>query len=96
MEHAASFSSTRLNRRQCAHVSIKPYFSLWVGRQSQRLKPLVLGKPKASVCGRSLTGIADSDPAGGMDVSPLCVFSGRGLYDELITRPEEYYRKLRV
>jgi len=30
---------------------------------------------------------------GGMDVCLLClVLSGRGLYDELITRPEESYR----
>ena len=31
-------------------------------------------------------------PPGGMDICMLCVLSGRGLCDELITRPEESYR----
>jgi hypothetical protein len=31
-------------------------------------------------------------PPGGMDVFLLCVLSGRGLRDGLITRPEESYR----
>ena len=48
---------------------------------------------KASFCGRSSAEIADSNPTGGMDVCrECCVFSGRGLCDELITRPEESYR----
>ena len=36
-----------------------------------------------------------SNPTGGMDVLSVvecCVLSGRGLCDELITRPEESYR----
>ena len=33
-----------------------------------------------------------SNPTGGMDVCECCLLSGRGLYDELITRPEESYR----
>ena len=34
-----------------------------------------------------------SNPTGGMDVCRECyVLSGRGLCDELITRPEESYR----
>ena len=34
-----------------------------------------------------------SNPTGGMDVCSECrVLSGRGLCDELITRPEESYR----
>ena len=33
-----------------------------------------------------------SNPTGGMDVCLLCVLSGRGLCDALITRPEESYR----
>ena len=45
---------------------------------------------KAWVCGRSLAGIVGSNPARGMDVG--CELSGRGLCDELITRPEESYR----
>jgi hypothetical protein len=47
----------------------------------------------AYVCGHSLAEIVGSNPSGGMDVCLLCcVMSGRGLCDELITRPEEYYR----
>jgi hypothetical protein len=47
--------------------------------------------------GRLVAGIAGSNPTQGMDVCLLClcfVLScvGRGLYDELITRPEESYR----
>ena len=48
-------------------------------------------RSKACVCGRSLAGIADSNPAGGMDLcSECCVLSRRGLGP--ITRPEESYR----
>ena len=49
-------------------------------------------RSKARVYGRSIAGIAGSNPAGRMDVCPLCVLSGRGLCDGLITRPEESYR----
>ena len=46
---------------------------------------------KAWYCGRSLAGIADSNPAGGIDLcSECCVLSRRGLGP--ITRPEESYR----
>ena len=48
---------------------------------------------KAKVYGRSLSGIAGSNPIGGMGVCwECCVLLGRGLCDELITRLEEYYR----
>jgi len=48
---------------------------------------------KVLVCGRSLAGIAGSNPAGGTNVyCDCCVMSGRGLYFGLITRPEESYR----
>ena len=44
--------------------------------------------------GRSPAEIVGSNPTGGMDI--VCcecrVLSGRGLCDELITRPEEFYR----
>ena len=49
---------------------------------------------KARVYGRSLAGIAGSNPAGGVDGCSLwvfCVLSGRGLCDGLITRPEEEF-----
>ena len=50
-------------------------------------------RSKAQVCGRSLPGVAGSNPTGGLDVCcECCVLSSRGLCDELITRPEESYR----
>jgi hypothetical protein len=56
-------------------------------------------RSKARVYSRSLAGIAGSNLARGMDVCllwVLCVLSGRGLCDGLITRPEESYRLWRV
>jgi hypothetical protein len=53
--------------------------------------PVAAGS-KAWVYGRSPTAIVGSNPTGGMDICLLCVLSGRGLCDELITRPEESYR----
>ena len=51
----------------------------------------------ASVCGRSPAEIVGSNPTGGMSVrSDCCEFSGRGLCDELITRPVESYGCLSV
>jgi hypothetical protein len=54
----------------------------------------VTAQYKAWVYGRSLTGIVNSNPAGGTDVFLLLVLFvvGRGLYPGLITRPEEFYR----
>jgi hypothetical protein len=52
----------------------------------------VAARSKEWVCGCSLAGIADSNPAGGMDVCcECCVLSGRGLCDGPITRPEEFH-----
>jgi hypothetical protein len=51
----------------------------------------VAARSKAWVWGRSLAGIASSNPAGGMDVCllcVLCVLSGKGLCDETNSRPE--------
>ena len=59
----------------------------------------VAERSKARVYGRSLAEIAGSNSAGGMDVCPLCVLcvlSGRGLCEGLITRSEESYRLWRV
>ena len=53
----------------------------------------VVARSTAWVCGRSLVGIAGSNPAVGMDVS-LCecyVLSRRGPCVGLIARPEESY-----
>jgi len=50
---------------------------------------------KAYVCGRSIAEIVGSKPTGGIEFCLFCVclvLSGRVLCDELITRPEEFYR----
>jgi hypothetical protein len=54
----------------------------------------VAARSKAFVCGRAVAGVADSNPARGMDVCLSCLYVvlscvGRGLCDGLITRPEE-------
>ena len=54
----------------------------------------VAARSKAYVCGRSPVEIVGSNTIGGMDVCCECyVLSGRSLCDELITRPEESYRR---
>jgi hypothetical protein len=53
----------------------------------------VTARFKALVCGRSPAEIVGSNLSGGMDgCRECCMLSGRGLCDELITRPEESYR----
>jgi hypothetical protein len=54
----------------------------------------MVARSKAWVCVRSPADIVGSNPAGAwMSVCcECCVASGRGLYDEMITRPEESYR----
>ena len=49
---------------------------------------------KAYVCGRSPAGVVGSNSTGDMSFvcCEYCVLSGRGVCDELITRPEESYR----
>ena len=48
---------------------------------------------KAWLCGRSLAGIAASNPAGCVGISWKCfLLSGRGLCDGPIPRPEDFYR----
>ena len=51
-------------------------------------------RSKARVCGRSSAEILVSNPAGArmFVCCECCVFSDRGLCDELIIRPEESYR----
>jgi len=54
----------------------------------------VAARSKVWVCGRSLSGILDSNPAGDTDIclfGGLCVVRQR-FCDELITRPEESSR----
>ena len=55
----------------------------------------VAERSEERVYGRSLAGIAGSNPAEGKDgclLRVLCVLSGRGLCDGLISRSEESYR----
>ena len=53
----------------------------------------VAARSKAWVYGRWLAGIVGSNSAGGMDVCrECCVLLGRGVCDQLISRPEESYR----
>ena len=51
-------------------------------------------RPKASVCGHSIAGIAGSNHAGGGTsvCFECCVLSGRGVCDGPITLPDEAYR----
>ena len=46
--------------------------------------------------GRAPAEIVGSNPTPGVCLFECCVLSGRGLCDELITRPEESYRLWRV
>ena len=54
----------------------------------------VAERSKAWDCGRSLSRIVVSNPVGAWIsvCCECCVLSGRSLCDELITRPEEFYR----
>jgi hypothetical protein len=55
------------------------------------------GFDSAGPSSRAPAEIVGSNPTQGMDVCcECCVLSVRGLCDELITRPEEYYRVWRV
>jgi hypothetical protein len=58
----------------------------------------VAERSKARVCGRSLAGVAGSNPAGAwMSIyREYCVLSRRGLCDRPIPRPEESYLLWRV
>ena len=55
----------------------------------------VAARSKAQVCDRWPAEIVGLNAAGGMDACcEGCLLSGRGLCDELITRPEESYECL--
>jgi hypothetical protein len=64
------------------------YLLVYLSNRSKHFS-LVDVRSKAWVCGLSLAGIADSNPARGME---CCVLSGRGCCVGLITRPKESYR----
>jgi len=55
---------------------------------------MLRGLRRASLCDHSLVGNVGSNHVGGMDVFSCYyrVLSVRGLCDELITHPEEFYR----
>ena len=55
-------------------------------------------RPKEWFCGRSIVGIAGSNPSGArmFVCCGYCVVSGRGLCDGLIVHPQESYRVRRV
>ena len=66
---------------------------------SNPLQVPVAARSKAWVCGRLPSGTAGFESHRGAWISvccECCVLSGRGLCDELITRPEESYRLLCV
>ena len=78
----SSWSSSEVTAEFFKQLSIVAYVAVQVAARS-----------KVWVCGSSLTGIAGSNPAGGMDVSfECCVLSGRDNYVGLIARPGESYR----
>jgi len=60
----------------------------FIGKKATRIPTTM--RSKTRVCGRSLAGVAGSNPAGGMDVClfECCVW---GLCDKPIPRPEESY-----
>ena len=49
-------------------------------------------RSKLLLCGRSIFGIAASNPAEGMDISSVVCCVGSGLCDQLIIRSEESHR----
>ena len=51
--------------------------SLRAGRSGDRMPIPVAERSKARVCGRSLAGVAGSNPAGGMDVCVVCVLQSK-------------------
>jgi len=70
----------------------RPPETNWIAVKMEVLIPMA-ARCKTWVCGRSLTGIVGSNPAGRMDVSyESFVLSGRGLCVGLISHPEESYR----
>jgi len=75
----------------CGHILHRGVIEISESKDSSPAP--VAARSKAWVYGRSLAGIVGSRPTGVMDVCcECCVLPGRGLCDELITRPEESYR----
>jgi len=95
---AKKAQTRKLRLLLATYIKRTKYNPLWLGfqfgvcnkRLNQSQWPRGLRRRSA---GRSPAEIVGSHPTGGMDVCcDCCVLSGRGLCDELITRPEESYR----
>jgi hypothetical protein len=95
-------NSARIFSRTFATVHLIIYYKtgpMHIVNQSTRTEmrgPIPMTAPStACVCGRSLAGIAGSNPDGNMDVCLSCdsrVLLDKGLCDGLMPRPEESYR----
>ena len=84
MPHIYDISNLRVNNGAPIFIDCNPSVPIPVAARSKSL-----------VCGRTLAEIVASSPVGCMDVCrECCVLSGRGLCDELITLPGEYYYRL--
>jgi hypothetical protein len=87
------FGKTTKNYQHSSYTNTGRYVICYLG-----ILPVPMtARSKAYACGRSPAEIVGSNPTDGMDVCcECCVLSGRGLCDELATRPEESYRLWRV
>ena len=84
---------TELSRYKYDDIGISTLILYFISLASTMPIPVAM---QSNVCdyGHLLAGIVGSNPAGGIDVCLLCeccTLPGRGLYDGLITRPEESY-----
>jgi hypothetical protein len=93
-----NITSTRC-RKETGHEEDTFCCNVLLSITRERMPIPVAAPAKAYVCGLLVAGIAGANPAEGMDVCLLCLYSyvvlscvGRGLCDVLITRPEESYR----
>jgi len=72
------------NSKECSYAAATQILT----KLNVHLPVTVAARSKAWACGRSLAGIASSNPTGGVDACrKCCVLSGRGLCVGLVTRP---------
>ena len=86
------YTETLYNMRlEISPFTLQIHFKYMLNVQECCLLFCALNVTHALVCGRSLAGIASSNPPGVMDfcLFECCVLSGRDIRVELITRPEE-------
>jgi hypothetical protein len=91
-----TYSHERAPTHTHTHIHIYIYIYTLLLLVVVTLPVPVAARSKVLVYGRSPTAIVGSISTEGMDVCLLRVLSGRGICDELITRPEESYRLWRV